>query len=287
MPGSNVRLEGKAVASPVSPLCTSRTTFEAGCAVNTTVNVSVVPDSATCVLPPVSVTVKPATSLSCAVAVTVALSQSSALHRNVALPFRTSSSSSAVMVTVLAVSQSPEVKVRVAALDARARPSSPLCHVTVTVTLASGSPPSSTANVACPPSATNTASGSATTRRSLSPSCAVTSLLSQPSALHRIVAVPSIASGSSAAWSGTGWYTSQLSLVKTRLDPDCTETLSSPPTCATVTVTSLAGRPWSRTPNSPSFPSGTPTEAALVTITRSSSCSVTVMAALCQPAAAH
>ena len=48
------------MASPVSPLLTRITTFEAGAASKTTVNVSVVPDSATDVEPPDSVTVNPA-----------------------------------------------------------------------------------------------------------------------------------------------------------------------------------------------------------------------------------
>ena len=59
------------VVSPVSLEVTVRTTFDAGWAVRTTVNVSVVPVSATAVDPPVSVTVNPATSSSVVVAVTV------------------------------------------------------------------------------------------------------------------------------------------------------------------------------------------------------------------------
>ena len=47
------------------------TTFEAGCALSTTVKVSVVPVSATLVDPPVCVIVNPATSLSAVVTETV------------------------------------------------------------------------------------------------------------------------------------------------------------------------------------------------------------------------
>ena len=47
-----VRLAGLTVASPVSPLDTSITTSEAGCALKTTVKASVVPVSDTMVFPP-------------------------------------------------------------------------------------------------------------------------------------------------------------------------------------------------------------------------------------------
>ena len=59
------------VASPVSLEERESTTSEVGCALRTTVNVSVVPVSATVVDPPVSAMVNPATSLSVVVAVTV------------------------------------------------------------------------------------------------------------------------------------------------------------------------------------------------------------------------
>ena len=59
------------VASPVSLDVMLSTTFEAGCALSTTVNVSVVPDSLTLVDPPDSVMVNPATSLSVVVTETV------------------------------------------------------------------------------------------------------------------------------------------------------------------------------------------------------------------------
>ena len=65
-----VRLDADTVASPVSALVTSRTTFPVGSEFKTTVNVSIVPDSATLV-PPDSVTVNPAVSSS--VVVTPAL----------------------------------------------------------------------------------------------------------------------------------------------------------------------------------------------------------------------
>ena len=55
----NVRLEGLTVASPVSLLVTSMTTFEAGCRSRTTVKVSVVPASLTTVVPDDGVTVNP------------------------------------------------------------------------------------------------------------------------------------------------------------------------------------------------------------------------------------
>ena len=59
------------VASPVSADEIDNTTFEAGWAFSTTVNVSVVPVSATLVDPPDWVIVKPATSLSVVVTETV------------------------------------------------------------------------------------------------------------------------------------------------------------------------------------------------------------------------
>ena len=59
------------VASPVSPEVIARTTFEAGCALSTTVKVSVVPVSATLVDPPDCAMVKPATSLSAVATETV------------------------------------------------------------------------------------------------------------------------------------------------------------------------------------------------------------------------
>ncbi len=64
-------LDPLTVASPVSLEVTARTTSEAGSASKTTVNVSVVPDSATLVDPPVSAIVNPATSSSVVVAETV------------------------------------------------------------------------------------------------------------------------------------------------------------------------------------------------------------------------
>ena len=51
-------------ASPVSELVMATTTSLSGCALRTTVNVSVVPDSSTPVDPSVSATVNPATSSS-------------------------------------------------------------------------------------------------------------------------------------------------------------------------------------------------------------------------------
>ena len=69
---SGVKVNGVfTVASPVSEEVTVRTTLESGCAFNTRVNVSVVPDSATLVDPPDCVMVKPATSLSVVVMATV------------------------------------------------------------------------------------------------------------------------------------------------------------------------------------------------------------------------
>ena len=59
----NVR-EPETVASPVSSDVIAMTTSDDGCASRTTVNVSVVPDSATPVDPLVSAIVNPATSLS-------------------------------------------------------------------------------------------------------------------------------------------------------------------------------------------------------------------------------
>ena len=67
----NVNVDADTVASPVSPDVTLITTLESGSAVSTTVNVSVLPDSLTCVDPPDWVTVKPAESLSAVAAVTV------------------------------------------------------------------------------------------------------------------------------------------------------------------------------------------------------------------------
>ena len=59
MPVVNVNDDADTVASPVSPDVTLITTLESGSAVSTTVNVSVDPDSFTCVDPPDWVTVKP------------------------------------------------------------------------------------------------------------------------------------------------------------------------------------------------------------------------------------
>ena len=69
--GMNVSEETLTVASPVSPLETRITTLESGSASRTTVKVSVVPDSATEVEPLDSTIVKPATSSSVVVALTV------------------------------------------------------------------------------------------------------------------------------------------------------------------------------------------------------------------------
>ena len=59
------------VASPVSAEDIERTTSDVGCAFRTTVKVSVLPDSATLVDPPVSAIVNPATSSSVVVTETV------------------------------------------------------------------------------------------------------------------------------------------------------------------------------------------------------------------------
>ena len=64
-PDVNVKVAGETVASPVSEDVTEITTSEMGCASRTTVKSSVVePSSATVVVPPDSMTVNPATSLS-------------------------------------------------------------------------------------------------------------------------------------------------------------------------------------------------------------------------------
>ena len=73
----NVNDAADTVASPVSPDVTLITTSEPGSAVNTTVNVSVLPDSATAVEPDDWVTVNPAESLSALAAVTVWLANES------------------------------------------------------------------------------------------------------------------------------------------------------------------------------------------------------------------
>ena len=70
-PEVKVRVAGDTVASPVSPDVIEITTFEAGCALSTTVKVSVVPVSATLVDPLVCAMVNPATSLSVVVTETV------------------------------------------------------------------------------------------------------------------------------------------------------------------------------------------------------------------------
>ena len=67
----NVNVDADTVASPVSPDVTLITPLESGCVFNTTVNVSVDPDSETAVDPDDWVTVKPAESLSAVAAVTV------------------------------------------------------------------------------------------------------------------------------------------------------------------------------------------------------------------------
>ena len=109
------------VASPVSLDVMVRTTFEVGCAVRTTVNVSVVPDSATLVDPSVSTTVKPATSLSVVVAETVWSATGSKLLSELAsstvmvmvevMVPSTRLSSTPVTVTVLGVFQFSGLKV--------------------------------------------------------------------------------------------------------------------------------------------------------------------------------
>ena len=66
-----VRLAWLTVASPKSPLDTSIITSEAGCALRTTVNSSVVPVSETDVFPSLWVTVKPTASSSIVVTVKV------------------------------------------------------------------------------------------------------------------------------------------------------------------------------------------------------------------------
>ena len=62
LPGVNVSVAGAAVTSSLSLLVTVNTTSLSGCASNTTVNVSVVPDSSTVAV--VLLSVKPATSSS-------------------------------------------------------------------------------------------------------------------------------------------------------------------------------------------------------------------------------
>ena len=113
------------VASPVSPevMVRTTTTSDAGWAVRTTVNVSVVPDSATSVDPPVSVTVNPATSSSVVVVVTVWSATGSKSLSELASSTATvtvdeivpsiRSSSTPVTVTVCGVSQLALVKVSV------------------------------------------------------------------------------------------------------------------------------------------------------------------------------
>ena len=77
---SGVKVNGVfTVASPVSEEETRKTTLESGCAFNTKVNVSVVPDSATLVDPPDSAIVNPATSLSVVATATVWLATESKL----------------------------------------------------------------------------------------------------------------------------------------------------------------------------------------------------------------
>ena len=66
-----VKLAGETVTSPVSEEDKSMTTEELGAVFKTTVNVSVVPDSATLVPPPLSVIVIPAASLSVVTTLTV------------------------------------------------------------------------------------------------------------------------------------------------------------------------------------------------------------------------
>ena len=109
------------VASPVSLELISSTTSDVGWALRTMVNVSVVPDSATAVDPPVSVMVNPAVSSSVVVAVTVwsatlSKSLSELLSSTVIVivdPCSPSmmSSSTPVTVTVCGVSQLALVKV--------------------------------------------------------------------------------------------------------------------------------------------------------------------------------
>ena len=140
-----VRLEALSVASPISPEVTAITTSLEGCAVKTTVKVSVPPASVTDVLPPVSVTVKPAESLSVIVAVTVWSARESKLSSlepsftasvivvlcDPSIPF----SSTPVTVTVCAVFQLLLVKVKLEALTV-ASPVSP--EVTVITTSLEG-----------------------------------------------------------------------------------------------------------------------------------------------------
>ena len=118
--GVKVRVD-VTVASPVSSEVSVITTLESGWASSTTVNVSVVPDSATPVDPPNSTTVKPAWSLSVVMAATVwSLSASKSSSESAStteivmvVPWSPSmmSSSTPVTVTVCAVSQFAAVNV--------------------------------------------------------------------------------------------------------------------------------------------------------------------------------
>ena len=119
---SGVKVNGVfTVASPVSEEETTKTTLESGCAFNTKVNVSVVPDSATLVDPLDSAIVNPATSLSVVATATVWLATESKLLSDAAstmdavmVLFTVPSmrlSSTPVTVTVCGVFQLPEVKV--------------------------------------------------------------------------------------------------------------------------------------------------------------------------------
>ena len=121
----NVKVAGETVASPVSEDVTEITTSEMGCASRTTVKSSVVePSSATVVVPPDSMTVNPATSLSVVVTDTVwsatpskSSSELPSTTERVIVDVwdpSTKSSLAPVSVTVFAISQSAAVNVRVA-----------------------------------------------------------------------------------------------------------------------------------------------------------------------------
>ncbi len=124
-PDVNVKVAGETVTSPVSDEVTEITTSEMGCASRTTVKSSVVEaSSATVVVPPDSMTVNPATSLS--VVVTDTVWSATPSKSSSELPSTTErvtvddwdpstrSSLAPVSVTVFAISQSAAVNVRVA-----------------------------------------------------------------------------------------------------------------------------------------------------------------------------
>ena len=124
-PDVNVKVAGETVTSPVSEEVTEITTSEMGCASRTTVKSSVVePSSATVVVPPDSMTVNPATSLSVVATDTVwsatpskSSSELPSTTERVTVDVwdpSTRSSLAPVSVTVFAISQSAAVNVRVA-----------------------------------------------------------------------------------------------------------------------------------------------------------------------------